>query len=217
MSDIECKDCNTDFSSEKKLLEHRLDSHGDEMSSHDRDEVKTRLNKLEAQSQEEPIPTKTIMLGVLGVIVFAGAAYGLVTSGIIQLSTDASGVSSGSGSNVTVGRLGSAHHHAQFSVEINGREINFARPRYQMQSKFVHFEGDGSTIHKHATGVSIGYVLETLGMDINSTCIETYSGSVHCEGGSSKLKVRVNGQEIGNPASHVIMDGENIEIVYSSS
>lgn len=214
---MKCDDCGKNFSSERDLLEHRLEAHGDDMSSHDKDEIKTRLNKLDSQKQEDSIPTRTLAAYIIGALGIIAIGYGLFTSGIIQASTSAGPGVSSSGGNVTVGPAGSTHDHAQFSVTVDGRRIDFSQPQYQMQGQRVHFEnGDGSTIHKHATGVTVGYSLETLGMGINSTCLQTRDGATHCEGENSELTTVVNGQEIEKPASHVISDGQEIEIVYST-
>ncbi|MDY6768876.1 MAG: hypothetical protein SVW02_02090 [Candidatus Nanohaloarchaea archaeon] len=118
-----------------------------------------------------------------------------------------------------VGPAGSTHEHAQFSVFVNGEEIDFSQPRYQFQqtqNSRVHFEaGDGSRIHKHATGVTIGFALESLDMGINATCL-TVHDETYCEDGAATLETMVNGEEIQNPASHVIRDGERIRIEYTS-
>src|SRR5688572_14933994 len=53
------------------------------------------------------------------------------------------------------GALGSAHQHAAFLVKVNGENIDFSQPQYQVVSDFIHVEnGDGTTLHRHATNVT---------------------------------------------------------------
>jgi hypothetical protein len=140
--------------------------------------------------------------------------YLLYAAGIVQVSSGSTGAVSASG-EADLGPAGSTHEHAQFAVTVNGKQIDFSQSQYQLQSNYVHFEaGKGQRIHKHATGATIGYALDTLGMGINETCIQTRSDT-YCESDGGELSVTVNGEEIGKPGSHVIQDGEVIRIDYT--
>ena len=67
--------------------------------------------------------------------------------------------------------VGSAHDHANFMVFINGEEINFALPQYIVKAKEVHIEDmNGNVIHKHATGITLGYFFKTLGFKFDENC-----------------------------------------------
>ncbi len=69
------------------------------------------------------------------------------------------------------GALGSDHAHAAILVNIFGDEFDFSAPAYQIKSSWIHFEGrDGTTIHKHATGVTLGYLFETLALGLDDQC-----------------------------------------------
>jgi hypothetical protein len=215
MSDLNCDHCDSEFGSERAKIEHALDSHEDELSSHKRDKLKRRLNKIDDGANERSfgIPVEVAYV-VGGLAIVALAVGGMVYGGV--LSFDATDTSSPTGRAVDVGPAGTVHQHAPFSVYVNGDEIDFSRPRYQLQSDRVHFEaGDGTKIHKHAKGVTIGYALDTLNMGLNGTCLEVDSRE-YCEDESSDLSVTVNGEEVENPAQHVIQDGQNIVIRYSS-
>lgn len=112
-----------------------------------------------------------------------------------------------------IGQPGSAHEHAVFAVAINGRRIDFSRDAFQLRDRRVHFEeNNGTIIHKHATGVTIGYTLSTLNMSISDDCL--VAGTNHfCEDGGN-LSVFVDGSLIDDAPDHVIQAGEAIEIVY---
>ena len=61
------------------------------------------------------------------------------------------------------GLVGSAHDHAAILIKIFNDEFGLSAPTYQMQSDWIQFEDmDDTTIHKHATGVTLGYLFKTL-------------------------------------------------------
>ena len=71
-----------------------------------------------------------------------------------------------------IGVLGSAHLHADVKVYINGQSIDFSQRKYQLASSFLHFEeGIGDVIHTHATGLTIGHMFRSLGMDFSNNCL----------------------------------------------
>ncbi len=211
---MDCDHC--DFSGdEAAMLQHTLDAHGDDLSSHDRDDLKRRLNKMDAGGSDGGMPVRTVGIaaGVLAVLVAAG--YGAVASGAVSFTTDA-GPSTPSQGPETLGAPGSVHEHAQFSVFIDGSEVDFSRPQYQVGqtgNRHIHFEGgDGSTIHKHATGVTVGYALEAHGFSIEDGCLVAYDGTRYCNG---TVTTTVNGDQLQSPQDYVIRDGDVINVRYS--
>ena len=62
-----------------------------------------------------------------------------------------------------IGPLGSAHIHQGVAIYIDGARLNLALASYQSQDSYTHFEnGEGVTVHIHATGIRLEYVLSTL-------------------------------------------------------
>jgi len=56
------------------------------------------------------------------------------------------------------GRLGDEHEHASILVRIFGDKLDFSSPAYQIKSSWIHFEdSDCTTIHRHSSGVTLGY------------------------------------------------------------
>lgn len=119
-----------------------------------------------------------------------------------------------------IGPVGSAHEHADFMVFINGEEINFALPQYMVKVGEVHIEDmNGVTIHKHATGVTIGYFLNTLGFKFNDKCFITDKKEKFCNEEGKTLKFYVNGienyeygnYEIRNNDKYLISYGDELE------
>ncbi|MDY6778415.1 MAG: hypothetical protein SVU32_07120, partial [Candidatus Nanohaloarchaea archaeon] len=204
MSGTDCDYCDDSFGSKQERIQHVLDEHDDELSSHDRDDLKRELNRL-ATDEGSSRNYGRLAIYLVGALIVVGAVYGIVSSGVVSFSTDAgtgpstaAPASSIPQTQASVGPAGSVHEHATFIVKIAGQRVNFARQKYQLQSQKVHFEGgDGTTIHKHATGVNIGYALNTLNMGLNRTCL--FKGSKrYCEG-SGSLKVTVNGDAVDPP------------------
>ena len=55
-----------------------------------------------------------------------------------------------------VGEFGSDHTHAAIAVFVDGVQLNFGLPDFQIQSKYIHFENNNPyLIHKHATGAPL--------------------------------------------------------------
>ncbi|MCJ7478701.1 MAG: hypothetical protein MUP63_00800 [Candidatus Nanohaloarchaeota archaeon QJJ-7] len=211
---MKCDKCGREVGSREEEIEHILDQHEDKISSHERDEMKRELNDIDG-SGGMSLPVRKLGVGVV-LLSLLVLGYGLASTGIISFST---GGDSGP-VEVSLGPPGSAHEHAQLSVTVNGDPIEFSKPKYQhsqTQNPRIHFEGgDGSTLHKHATGVTIGYALEQHGISVNETCM-TVEDDTYCEDDATTLSLTVNGEEIEDPLSHVLRDNDVIEIVYGES
>ncbi|MDY6761579.1 MAG: hypothetical protein SVY41_00860 [Candidatus Nanohaloarchaea archaeon] len=212
---MKCDKCGRQVDSRREEIDHLLDQHDDTLTSHRRDELKRELNQLESGGGGRSLPVRTIGIAAAVLAVLLGGGYALASAGILSVSAGASSSPTGA----AIGPAGSTHDHAQFSVFVNGDEIDFSQPRYQVgqtQNRKIHFEGgNGERIHKHATGVTIGYALDVHGLGINSTCL-TVQDRTYCEDSSASLTTTVNGNEIEDPGSHIIRDGEVIRISYGS-
>lgn len=116
------------------------------------------------------------------------------------------------------GPVGSAHVHAGFAVILNGQEIDFSQTRYQVdttRSQLIHMEGgDGTTLHRHATGVPIEEFLHSVRMDIVNNCFVNDNGAQYCEGGDNRLIYFVNGQEVDDIMGYVLNEDDRILITY---
>ena len=93
----------------------------------------------------------------------------------------------------TVGEVKSEHSHSTILVFINGTLIDFTKAKYQSQSPIAHFEdGNGTTLHKHATGVTLPLFFSTLGMKLDSDCI-LFEGTNYCTDQTNHLSIFING------------------------
>lgn len=113
------------------------------------------------------------------------------------------------------GALGSEHAHAGILVSIFGDEFDFSAPAYQIKSSWIHFEGrDGTTIHKHATGVTLGYLFETLSLGLDDQCFVFQDGRSFCTNEDYKLSFYVNGEQLPDIRELEIQEDDKILIVY---
>lgn len=118
-----------------------------------------------------------------------------------------------------VGDLGSQHIHSHLTIMVNGKAIDFAKPQFQMQHTFIHFEdSDGTTIHVHATGLTLGHLFKSLDGEINLNCMKIefkeYCSKAYPDG--DKLKVFVNNNRIFDPSNYVFKNMDRILVVYGT-
>ena len=115
------------------------------------------------------------------------------------------------------GALGSEHSHAGLLVSIFGDEFDFSAPAYQIKSSWIHFEGrDGTTIHKHATGVTLGYLFETLSLGLDDQCFVFQDGRSFCTNEDYKLLFYVNGEQLPDIRDLEIQEDDKILIAYGA-
>ena len=149
-----------------------------------------------------------IAIGVLGVIaVIVGYASFL----FVTMDQNAPG------GPENAGPLGSEHSHAAILVKIFGDTFDFSAPAYQIKSSWIHFEGrDGSTIHKHATGVTLGYLFETLSLGLDNQCFVFQDGRSFCSNDDYKLVFYINGQQVSDIRDYEIEEDDRILISYGA-
>ena len=115
------------------------------------------------------------------------------------------------------GALGSEHSHAALLVKIFGDTFDFSSPAYQIKSSWIHFEGrDGTTIHKHATGVDLGYLFETLAIGLDDQCYVFSDGKQFCSNEDYQLKFFINGEQVPDIRDYNIMEDDRVLIVYGA-
>ena len=120
--------------------------------------------------------------------------------------------------NHAYGVLGSAHVHAAFAVKLNGTKLDFSDNKYQVKSRFMHVEnGDGNTLHRHATGVPIAEFFKSIKMNVTDSCFTNDNGTKYCSNGKQNLEFYVNGQKTKSIADYVFNDDDRILIVYGDS
>ena len=115
------------------------------------------------------------------------------------------------------GRLGDEHEHASVLVRIFGDILDFASPAYQIKSSWIHFEDtDGTTIHRHSSGVTLGFLFNSLGFTVNDECFVFPDGREFCNGQNEdySLKYYINHEPVSNIYDHVLEEDDRILISF---
>jgi hypothetical protein len=115
------------------------------------------------------------------------------------------------------GALGSEHSHAAILVKIFGDTFEFSSPAFQIKSSWIHFEGrDGTTIHKHATGVTLGYLFDTLAIGLDDQCYVFPDGKQFCSNEDYNLKFFINREQVPDISDYEIMEDDRVLILYGA-
>lgn len=117
------------------------------------------------------------------------------------------------------GPLGSAHEHAAFLVKVNGQNIDFSQPQYQVQSDYIHVEnGDGTTLHRHATNVTFVDFLKSVKIDIDkkNNCLAFTNGTEYCDDENNKLRTFINGNSTGSISDYILNNNDRLLVIYGN-
>lgn len=115
-----------------------------------------------------------------------------------------------------IGQLRSTHIHADVKVYVNNQAIDFSQRKYQLASRFIHFEENkGDVVHVHATGLTIGHLFKSLGIEFNNNCI-TVDSQKYCTDNEKILKLYVNEQKSNEFSNRVIKDLDKYLISYGN-
>ena len=115
------------------------------------------------------------------------------------------------------GPLAGVHEHASILVPIFGDNLDFSKSMFQIKNPYIHFEGnDGTTIHKHAENVTLGFLFETLKMELTDECLTIPDGRYFCneETDGFSLKFYINGEKVGSLSEYVLTEGDRVLISY---
>ena len=130
-----------------------------------------RQEKREDKAAEISKNKRKTNLMAIGILALIGVIVGYAIF-VFMTQVDTSGAL---GAPDGAGRLGDEHEHASLLVRIFGDKLDFSSPAYQIKSSWIHFEdSDGTTIHRHASGVTLGYLFDTLNIGIDIQLAETH-------------------------------------------
>lgn len=116
-----------------------------------------------------------------------------------------------------VGNYDSTHEHADFRLYVNGKEIDFTKPEYQVKHPLVHVEDPDvapNVIHKHATGITYGMFFTTLGVQIGD-CL-TVNEKSFCDLNGRTVKYYLNGQIVPDLEDVEIQDLDKVLVSYGA-
>ena len=175
---------------------------------------KTRKEREEKRdsyaSQRGKVKRKNMLIagGVLaGIAVIVGiSAYNFAT-----MESNVPGAPPGAGA------LGDEHEHASILVRIFGDKFDFSGPAFQIKSSWIHFEAqDGTTIHRHSSGVTTGFLFESLGITIDEECYIFPDGRQFCTNEDYTLRYYVNHEQVSSINDYVFDDQDRILITYGN-
>ncbi len=178
------------------------------MGRKERREREVKRENYATKHSKENRKQKLIALGVFAVI---AVIVGYSVYMFINMDNSATGIPE------EFGALGSEHSHAAILVKIFGDSFDFSAPAYQIKDSWIHFEGrDGSTIHKHATGVTIGHLFETLALGLDDQCFVFQDGRSFCTNEDYSLNFFVNGEQAADIRDLEITEDDRILITYGA-
>ena len=115
------------------------------------------------------------------------------------------------------GALGSDHTHTALLVKIFGDTFEFSGPAFQSKSSWIHFEGrDGSTMHKHATGVTLEFLFDSLRIALDDQCYVFPGGKSYCTNEDYVLKFFINEEQVSDIRDYEIDEGDKILIIFGA-
>ena len=173
-----------------------------------RDERREKREDYAAKISKSKRKNSLMAAGILALIALIVGYAGFV---FVTSDTNAPGAPPGAG------KLGDEHDHASILVRIFGDKFDFSVPTYQIKSSWIHFEeSDGSTIHRHSSGVELGYLFDTINIGIDNKCYIFPDGRQFCTNEDYSLKYYINHQRVNDVYDYVFEDGDRILITYGS-
>ena len=173
-----------------------------------RDERREKREDYAAKISKSKRKNSLMAAGILALIALIVGYAGFV---FVTMDTNAPGAPSGAG------KLGDEHDHASILVRIFGDKFDFSVPTYQIKSSWIHFEeSDGTTVHRHSSGVELGYLFDTINIGIDNKCYIFPDGRQFCTNEDYSLKYYINHQRVNDVYDYVFEDGDRILITYGS-
>ena len=175
-----------------------------------RNREERRANREDVVKKRSKQKTKNNLLaaGILGII---AVIIGYSIFVFVTMEAAGPGIPEGAG------KLGDEHEHASLLVRIFGDQFDFAVPSYQIKSSWIHFEeSDGTTIHRHSSGVNLGHLFESLNIGIDDKCFSFPDGRQFCTNEDYSIKYFINHEMVDDIRDYVIKDEDRILISYGS-
>ena len=121
------------------------------------------------------------------------------------------------GAPENAGKLGDEHIHASILVKIFGDKFDFSLPNYQIKTSWIHFENqDGDTVHRHASGVELEFLFNSLNIAISDDCYIFPDGREFCTNEDYSLKYFINHKQVNDIRNYIVMEEDRILISYGN-
>jgi len=192
MEKVDCPDCGRKFDTPDAMKQHRNDKH---------------LKQEVAVVRKSKLSFGKILTYGIVLLVIIGIGYALVWA----LTTPSESSS--------IGPAGSTHIHQDWKMYINSNAIDFSQGKYQkphLNAK-VHMEGgDGDMIHVHATGATMEFFLNSLGIKFDKDCLTIDTGDKYCNDVDKSLKFYVSGKPNDEWENYVLKNLDKILVSYGN-
>ena len=183
-----------------------------------REERREKREDFVAKRTQQKRKNTLLAVGILGLI---GLVVGYASFTFVTMGTDTPGAPPGAG------KLGDEHEHASLLVRIFGDQFDFSTSTYQIKNSWIHFEeSDGTTIHRHSSGVTLEYLFDSLSLIVGKVSTDGIlkdcfafpesDGRKFCTNEDYSLKFYINHQAVSGINDYVIKDGDRILISYGN-
>jgi len=172
---------------------------------------KEREEKRESFSAKRTAQKRSTSLKAIGILTAIGVIAAYASYEFITGTGDVPGAPE------NAGKLGDEHIHASILVRIFGDKFDFSLPNYQIKTSWVHFENqDGDTVHRHASGVELEFLFNSLGIGIDENCYTFPDGREFCTNEEYSLKYFINHKQVNDIRDYVVMEDDRILISYGN-
>ena len=172
---------------------------------------KEREEKRESFSAKRTAQKRSTSFKALGILAAIGVIAAYSSYEFITMGGDVPGAPE------NAGKLGDEHIHSSMLVRIFGDKFDFSLPNYQIKSSWIHFENqDGDTVHRHASGVELEFLFNSLGIGLDEDCFEFPDGRQFCTNEDYSLKYFINHKQVNDIRDYVVMEEDRILISYGS-
>ena len=172
---------------------------------------KEREEKLESVSAKRTAQKRSTSFKALGILAAIGVIAAYSSYEFITMGGDVPGAPE------NAGKLGDEHIHSSMLVRIFGDKFDFSLPNYQIKSSWIHFENqDGDTVHRHASGVELEFLFNSLGIGLDEDCFEFPDGRQFCTNEDYSLKYFINHKQVNDIRDYVVMEEDRILISYGN-
>ena len=172
---------------------------------------KEREEKRESFSAKRTAQKRSTSLKALGILAAIGVIAAYSSYEFITMGGDVPGAPE------NAGKLGDEHIHSSILVRIFGDKFDFSLPNYQIKSSWIHFENqDGDTVHRHASGVELEFLFNSLGIGLDEDCFEFPDGRQFCTNEDQSLKYFINHRQVNDIRDYVVMEEDRILISYGN-
>ena len=172
---------------------------------------KEREEKRESFSAKRTAQKRSTSFKALGILAAIGVIAAYSSYEFITMGGDVPGAPE------NAGKLGDEHIHSSMLVRIFGDKFDFSLPNYQIKSSWIHFENqDGDTVHRHASGVELEFLFNSLGIGLDEDCFEFPDGRQFCTNEDYSLKYFINHKQVNDIRDYVVMEEDRILISYGN-